>query len=58
MLARAVAEAHGGGVTFASAEGEGTTFRVALPRRAPGALTDYTQAPRGGSATSWPSNAV
>jgi signal transduction histidine kinase len=36
VLARAVAEAHGGGVTFASAEGEGTTFRVWLPRRAPG----------------------
>jgi PAS domain S-box-containing protein len=35
VLARAVAEAHGGQVSFRSAEGQGTTFRVELPRRAP-----------------------
>jgi signal transduction histidine kinase len=31
VIARAIAEAHGGGIGFESREGEGTTFRVRLP---------------------------
>ncbi|HXV57211.1 MAG TPA: ATP-binding protein, partial [Gaiellaceae bacterium] len=30
-IALAIAEAHGGSIRFASVEGEGTTFRIALP---------------------------
>jgi signal transduction histidine kinase len=30
-IARAIVQAHGGGIDFASTEGEGTTFRVRLP---------------------------
>jgi signal transduction histidine kinase len=35
VIVRAIAEAHDGSVTVTSREGEGTTFRVELPRHAP-----------------------
>jgi signal transduction histidine kinase len=37
-IARAIVEAHGGGMDFASVEGRGTTFRVRLPLAASHAL--------------------
>jgi signal transduction histidine kinase len=30
-ISKAIAEAHGGRITFTSTEGEGTTFRIELP---------------------------
>jgi PAS domain S-box-containing protein len=38
MITRAIAEAHGGSVTFESEEGAGTTFRVELPLAIPDRL--------------------
>jgi signal transduction histidine kinase len=35
FIARAITEAHGGRISAASREGEGTTFRIELPARLP-----------------------